>query len=74
MDREKPKLEAHPNNKWTQNQEKTNGSNTKNLLHNELTQASDEPKIKAPSSSGYLHDQSLDDSQSRVSSKAHCIV
>ena len=40
----------------------------------ELTQASDEPKIKAPSSSGYLHDQSLDDSQSRVSSKAHCIV
>ena len=29
MDREKPKLEAHPSNRWTQNQEKTNGSNTK---------------------------------------------
>ena len=40
----------------------------------ELTQASDEPKIKAPSSSGYLHDQSPDDSRSRVSSEAHCIV
>ena len=36
----------------------------------ELTQASDEPRIKAPSS-GYLHDQSPDDSRSRVSSEAH---
>ena len=40
----------------------------------ELTQASDEPKIKAPSSSSYLHDQNPDDSRSRVSSEAHCIV
>ena len=39
-----------------------------------LTQATDEPKIKAPSSSSYLYDQSPDGSRSRVSSEVHCIV
>ena len=34
---EKPKFEAHPSNKWTQNQEKTNGSNTKNKKYNYCT-------------------------------------
>ena len=75
----KPKLEAHPSNRSTQNQEKTNRSNTKNKKYGhctmnspELTQATDEPKIKAPSSSSYLHDQSLDDGSR--SSEAHCIV
>ena len=61
--------------------EKTNGSNIKNQKYNyctmnspELTQATDEPRIKAHSSSSYLHDQSPDDSRSRVSSEVHCIV
>jgi len=40
----------------------------------ELTQTTDEPRIKAPSSLGYLQDQSPDGSRSRVSSKVHCIV
>ena len=73
----KQKLEAHPSNKWTHNQEKTNGSNIKNQKYNyctmnspELTQATDEPRIKAPSSLGYLQDQSPD--EPRI--EAHCIV
>ena len=72
----KPKLETHPSNKWTHDQEKTNGS-IKNKKYNyctmnspELTQATDEPRIKAPFSLGYLHNQSPD--EPRI--EAHCIV
>ena len=36
----------------------------------ELTQATDEPRIKAPFSLGYLHNQSPD--EPRI--EAHCIV